>query len=67
MIAVGEESNSLDRVLTTIAEATERRVTRRMDLMVRLVEPLLLLVLAGVTLIVVAGLLLPVFKMSSVM
>jgi general secretion pathway protein F/type IV pilus assembly protein PilC len=65
MIAVGEESNNLDSVLVTISESLEKRTTRQLDLFVRLLEPMMLLVMAGVTLIVVAGLLLPVFKMSS--
>jgi len=67
MIAVGEEANNLDNVLVNIAETTERRTTRQIDLMVRLLEPILLLFMAGITLIVIASILLPVFKMSSVM
>jgi len=67
MIAVGEESNNLDNVLVNIAEATERRTTRQIDLMVRLLEPVLLLFMAGVTLVVIAAILLPVFRMSSLM
>jgi general secretion pathway protein F/type IV pilus assembly protein PilC len=67
MIAVGEESNNLENVLVSIAEATERRTTRQIDLMVRLLEPILLLFMAGVTLLVIAAILLPVFKMSAVM
>jgi general secretion pathway protein F/type IV pilus assembly protein PilC len=64
MIAVGEESNNLDKVLVDIAETLEKRTTRNLDLFVRLLEPLMLLVMAGVTLLVVAGLLMPVFKMG---
>src|SRR5262249_52018988 len=64
MIAAGEGSNSLDKVLVDIAETLEKRTTRNLDLFVRLLEPLMLLVMAGVTLVVVAGLLLPVFKMG---
>ena len=65
MIAVGEESNSLDRVLVNIAEATERRITRQVDLLVRMLEPVLLLVMALVVLLVVAALLMPVFNAST--
>lgn len=65
MIAVGEESNSLETVLVNIADALEKRTARQLELFVRLLEPLMLLVMAGVTLIVVAGLLLPIFKMGS--
>ena len=65
MIAVGEESNNLEEVLLGIAESTERRTTRRLDLLVRLLEPVMLLVMAAITLFVVSALLLPVFRMSS--
>lgn len=65
MISVAEESNTLDDVLVEIADGLERRTQRRMDLAVRLIEPLMLLCLAGVVLVVVIALLLPVIKMSS--
>jgi type II secretory pathway component PulF len=64
MISVAEESNSLESVLTTIADSLERRTFRRLDLLVRLLEPMMLLILAGVVLVVVIALLLPVLKMS---
>jgi general secretion pathway protein F len=65
MVAVGEESNNLEKVLIDIANALEKRTSRQLDLFVRLLEPVMLLVMAIFTLIIVAGLLLPVFKMSS--
>jgi general secretion pathway protein F/type IV pilus assembly protein PilC len=65
MIAVAEEANSLDTVLVEIADGLELRTQRRLDLMVRLIEPIMLLVLAGVVLLVVLALLLPVIKMST--
>jgi general secretion pathway protein F/type IV pilus assembly protein PilC len=65
MIAVGEQSNNLEKVLPHIAETLERDTWRRLDLFVRLLEPLMLLVLAGVVLVVVIALLVPVLKMSS--
>jgi general secretion pathway protein F/type IV pilus assembly protein PilC len=65
MIAVAEESNNLDTVLVDIAHGLEKRTTRQLDLFVRMLEPVMLLVMAAVTLVVVSGLLLPVFKMSS--
>ncbi len=67
MIAVAEESNSLDTVLSEIADGLERRTWRQLDLMVRLLEPMMLLVLAGVILVVVIALLLPVLKMATTM
>ena len=65
MISVAEESNTLDTVLVEIANALERRTLRRLELFVRLLEPIMLLVMAGVVLLVVIALLLPVIKMSS--
>jgi type II secretory pathway component PulF len=64
MIAVAEESNTLDRVLVEIADGLERRTTRQLDLLVRMLEPLMLLLLAVIILLVVVALLVPVIKMS---
>jgi general secretion pathway protein F/type IV pilus assembly protein PilC len=63
MISVAEEANTLDVVLVDIADGLERRTFRKLDLMVRLLEPLMLLVMAGVVLVVVIALLLPMFRM----
>jgi general secretion pathway protein F/type IV pilus assembly protein PilC len=65
MVAVGEESNSLETVLLNIANGLDKRTSRQLELFVRLLEPVMLLVMAAITLLVVAGLLLPVFKMGS--
>ena len=65
MIAIAEESNSLEKVLIDIADSLEKRTARELELTVKLLEPVMLLVMAAVTLLVVAGLLLPVFKMGS--
>lgn len=67
MIAVGEQSNNLENVLPHIADTLERDTWRRLDLFVRLLEPLMLVLLAGVVLIVVIALLVPVLKMSTTM
>lgn len=65
MIAVAEESNTLEAVLINIADGLERRTWRQLDLFVRLLEPIMLLILAGAVLVVVIALLLPVIKMST--
>ncbi len=65
IISVGEESNNLEKVLIDIAEGLEKRTSRELDLFVRLLEPVMLLVMAVAVLTIVAGLLLPIFKMSS--
>lgn len=65
MIAVGEEANNLEDVLINVADNLEKRTGRRIDMVVRLLEPLLLLVMASVVTFVIAALLLPVMNMSS--
>ena len=62
MIAVGEEANSLETVLIDIADNMERRTNRQLELFVRLLEPVMLLLMAVVILYVVIALLLPVFQ-----
>jgi general secretion pathway protein F/type IV pilus assembly protein PilC len=66
MISVAEESNTLDTVLVNIADALDRKIARQLDVMVRLVEPLLLVVMGGAILFILVALLLPVFDMSSI-
>ena len=65
MISVAEESNSLEKVLNDIADMLEKTTWRKLDLGVKLLEPLMLLLLASMVLCVVVALLLPVMKMSS--
>jgi general secretion pathway protein F/type IV pilus assembly protein PilC len=65
MIAVAEESNTLDHVLVGLADDLEKRTSRQLDLLVRLLEPAMLVLLAAVVLLVVVALLVPVIKMSS--
>jgi general secretion pathway protein F/type IV pilus assembly protein PilC len=65
MIAVAEESNSLDKVLVDLADGLERRTSRQLDLLVKLLEPAMLVCLAAVILVVVIALLVPIVKMSA--
>lgn len=64
MIAVAEESNTLEIVLTNIADSLEKRTWRRLDLLVRMLEPVMLLMLATVVLLVVIAMLYPLMKMG---
>jgi general secretion pathway protein F len=65
MIAVAEESNSLDRVLTQIADGLEKTTYRRLEVVVRLLEPLMLLVLAMVVMFIVLALMFPILTSST--
>ena len=64
MISVAEESNTLDSVLITISDQLEKQTMRRLDVAVKLIEPLMLLIMAVVVLLVVVALLLPIMKMG---
>ena len=64
-IAVAEESNTLDKVLVELADGLERRTSRQLDLLVKLLEPAMLVILAAVILVVVIALLVPIVKMSA--
>jgi len=64
MIAVAEESNQLEKTLLKIADTVERRTARQVDQAVRLLEPVILIVLAGAILFVALGLLFPIFTMA---
>jgi type II secretory pathway component PulF len=65
MVAVAEEANSLDTVLVKIADGLDRRTWRRLDLLVRLLEPVMLLLIAVVVLMLAIALLVPVLQMST--
>ena len=65
MIAVAEESNTLDKTLIQVANTQEARTGRQIDLFVRMLEPLLLLVAAGMVLFIAVALLLPILTMAT--
>lgn len=65
MIAVAEESNSLESVLVQIADSNEARTGRKIDLGVRLLEPFMLMLMAGVVMIIAVALLVPIIRMST--
>lgn len=67
MVAVAEQSNMLETVLTDISDSLERETWRRLDLFVRLLEPVMLLVMASAVLVIVVALLLPIIKSAMVM
>lgn len=64
MLYVGEQSNRLESVLIRLAEQLEVRAQRRIDLLLKLIEPLLMLVMAVVVGFIVIALLMPVFEGS---
>ncbi len=64
MISVGEAAGNVDHVLLNIAGAIERRVDHQFSIGVRLIEPLLLAVIAVVIATVAVSLILPMMQLS---
>ena len=52
-------------IYAAVADGIDRTTSRQLDIMVRLAEPALLMVMGGVILFVLVALLLPVFEMSA--
>lgn len=65
MIRIAEESNNLDEVLVNVADGLDRKTAQQLDIMVRMIEPIMLLVMGGIIMFVMVALLLPVFDMSA--
>ena len=66
MIATGEETGSLPRVLQRLAQHFETELTARLNTLSRLAEPMMLLVMGGVVGLIVSSLILPIFKLTRV-
>jgi len=65
MIAVAEESNTLDKVLVEIANTQEERTARQIDFTMRMLEPLLLLMMGVMIAFIAIALLVPILRMAT--
>ena len=65
MIRVAEESNTLDEVLVTISDRMDQKIETRLEVMVRLLEPLMLLAIGAMVMFIIAGVLLPIMDLNS--
>jgi len=62
MVDVGETSGNLDQMLIKVADAYEREVDASIDTMFKILEPLILIILAVVVGTIVVALFLPILK-----
>jgi type IV pilus assembly protein PilC len=65
MVEVGEQTGELDRMLLRVADAYEVQVERRIDALFKVLEPLLLVVLAAFVGVIVVALFLPMLSLMS--
>jgi len=64
LIASGESSGQLDFMLEKAATHQERELSSVLSLFLGLFEPLIILIMGGVVLMIVLGILLPIFEMN---
>lgn len=63
MIAIGEETGALDAMLSKIAEFYEKEVETGTDQLKSLIEPLMIVILAGLVGTIVTSIMVPMFSM----
>ena len=66
MIAVGEESGSLDEMSSKVADFYEEEVDNAVDSMSSLLEPLIMVVIGGLVGSLIIAMYLPIFKLAAV-
>lgn len=64
MIATGEQTGHLGKVMGRIAEYYEVQLTKKLDKLSKLAEPMMLLIMGVIVGILVSSLILPIFKLS---
>ncbi|GAB2780430.1 GspF family T2SS innner membrane protein variant XcpS [Halomonas shantousis] len=67
MIASGESSGTLDRMLERVADTQETTFNRRVDMALALFEPVMILTMGGVVLTIVLAILLPIMRLNGAM
>ncbi len=66
MTAIGEESGSLDEMLSKVADFYEEEVDNAVDSLSSLLEPLIMVIIGGLVGSLVVAMYLPIFKMAAV-
>lgn len=65
MVATGEATGTLGRVMGRIADAYDRDLTKQLSQLSKMTEPIMLMVMGLVVGTIVSSLILPIFKLSS--
>ncbi len=66
LIETGEQSGTLPRVMERLADHYEQALNRRLEMVSKLAEPVMLLVMGVLVGVLVSSLILPIFKLSRV-
>jgi type IV pilus assembly protein PilC len=62
LISVGEETGELDQMLTKIADFYDMEVSRTIDSLTSVIEPLMLILVGGIVAILLIAMYLPMFS-----
>jgi type IV pilus assembly protein PilC len=66
MVAIGEESGALDKMLFKVAEFYEQEVSNAVDALASLLEPFIMIIIGVMVGSMVVGMYLPIFKLAAV-
>lgn len=67
MIITGEKTGELETMLKHVSAAYDAEVERKIDSMISLIEPMMIIVLAGIVVVVVVAMLVPMFSIMNQM
>ncbi|MAB90519.1 MAG: type II secretion system protein GspF [Planctomycetes bacterium] len=65
MIATGEQSGQLEELLETVSDAYDEEIDMSISKLISVLEPVIIIILAGVVLFVVAAIMIPLIQMGS--
>ena len=63
MVGVGEETGKLDETLKTVSEFYELELSKMVEKMTKLIEPIIILIVGGIIGVMVVAMLMPMFDM----
>ena len=66
MLAVGEESGSVDTMLEDVAEFYEREVDYDLKNLSSAIEPIMIIIIGGMVLVLALGVFLPMWNLASI-
>jgi type II secretory pathway component PulF len=65
LVYIGERTNRLDEILAGAADSLESQIQNRLDAMLKLLEPALLVVMGSIVALFVFALIMPILRSSS--
>jgi type IV pilus assembly protein PilC len=62
MVVVGEKTGAMDSTLTTLADLYEKKVDRRIDILISMIEPLLTVIIGVVVIFIALSMITPLYS-----